>query len=124
MKRDDIQIEEQRDAAIAEAARRHAAAIRTNLLTGNAKALHDLANDLGVRLSQKGVAEQLVRTAVACGPHTAGNRLLDLIQACIDSDAKCEAIKEIERVEAAAKADPDNYRARARAVAAFQQRAA
>lgn len=102
--------EELRDAAIAEAARRHAAAIRTNILSGNAKALHDLANELGDCLSQPGVCEQLIQSAIKCGPHTGGNRLLDLIQACIDSDAECEAIKEIERTEAAAVADPDNIR--------------
>ncbi len=100
-------IEELRDAAIAEAARRHAAAIRTNILTGNERTLHDLGNALGERLCQKGASEILIRSSVAAGPHTAGNLLLDLIQKCIDDDAEIEAIKEIERAEAFAKADPD-----------------
>lgn len=119
MKRDQIQIEEQRDEAIAEAARRHAAAIRTNVLTGNEKALHDLANALGERLCQKGVGEQLIRSSVACGPHTAGNLLLDLIQKCIDDDAEIEAIKEVERAEAAGLAEPNFARATARQLRAL-----
>lgn len=102
--------EDLRDEAIAAAARRHAAATRTNVLIGNEKVLHDLGNALGERLCQKGVTEQLIRSSVSCGPHTAGNLLLDLIQKCIDDDAELEAIKEIERIEAAAKSDPDNCR--------------
>lgn len=92
--------EDQRNQAIAEAARRHAAAMRTNVLTGHRQTLETLAEDFAYRLSQPGVTEQLVRTALSCGVHTAGNRLLDLIQQGIDDGAEIAAVKEIERAEA------------------------
>lgn len=97
--------EELRDAAIAEAARKHAAAIRTNVLTGNQQALHDLANALGDRLSAPGVSDQLIRAALVSGPVTAGKLLADLIQKCIDSDAELVAIQHVEQLEADARAE-------------------
>jgi hypothetical protein len=92
--------EDQRDQAIAEAARRHAAAMRTNVITGHQQTLESLAEDFAFRLSQPGVTEQLIRTALSCGVHTAGNRLLDMIDNCIDDEAEIAAIKEIESAEA------------------------
>ena len=90
------------DAAVVEAARRHAAAIRTNILTGHQQTLHDIATDLGDGLADTGVMEQLVRAAFAVGPRTAGQLLLDLIQKCIDTDAENEALKEVERATVSA----------------------
>jgi len=102
--------EELRDQQIAELARKHAAATRTNILTGNEKVLHDISNDLGRRLNQKGVSECLVRTAIACGPLTAGNMLIDLIQKCIDADAENEVLEEVKRLERASRTEREDVR--------------
>lgn len=116
--------EEQRDQAIADAARRHAAAIRTNILTGHEQTLKFAADDLAERMCAPGVTEQLIRSALSCGPLLAGQMLIDMVQKGIDADAELAAIREIERAEKFAKADPDNCRARTRAVAEFRAVAA
>lgn len=92
--------EEQRDLAIAAAARRHAAAMRTNVLTGHQQTLDMLAEDLAHRLSQPNVTQQLVRAALLCGATLAGQVLGDLIQKGIDDAAEIAAVEEIERLEA------------------------
>lgn len=92
--------EEMRDQAIAEAARRHAAAIRTNVLTGHQQTLTSMAEEFADRVSQPGITEHLIRAAMSVGPWIAGRMLLDLIQKGIDAEAEIEAIKEIERAEA------------------------
>ena len=89
-----------RDLAIAEAARRHAAAMRTNILTGHQQTLETLAEDFAHRVSQPGVTEQLVRATVSCGSAVAGQMLVDLIGKGIDAEAEAAAIKEIEHREA------------------------
>jgi hypothetical protein len=84
--------------AVAAAARRQAAAIRTNALTGHQQTLEGLAEDFAHRVSQPGVTETLIRTALSCGPSTAGQMLLDLIQKGVDLEAEVEALKEVERM--------------------------
>lgn len=93
--------EELRDAAIAEQARSHSAAITTNIRTGHEQTLTTIAEDFSCRVSKPGVTEMLVRTAMACGPRAAGQMLIDLVQAGIDAEAELAAIKEVERMEAA-----------------------
>lgn len=115
--------EELRDATIAELARRHAAAMRTNILAGHEQTLKFVADDLGDQLVMPGISELLIRTALACGRHHVGQLLVDLIQKCIDTDAENEALKEVERMEAAGKADPARCRPKTRAVAAFAEHA-
>jgi hypothetical protein len=119
-----MDIEEMRDTTIAELARKHAAAIRTNVMQGHEQTLHDLGNALGDRLSDNAVMATLIRTAMTCGPLTAGQMLTDLAQKCIDADAEFEALKEVERMEAARKADPASFLPKRRAVAEFAERAA
>lgn len=93
--------EEMRDMAIAEAARRHAAAIRTNIRADHQQTLATLANDFAYRVSQPDVTEQLIRASESCGTLMAGQIVRDLIQKGIDAEAEIEAIKEVERAEAA-----------------------
>lgn len=102
--------EELRDAAIAELARKHSAAIRTNILAAHEQTLHDLGNAVGDRLCDNALMAQLIRTAIACGPLTAGTLFIDLVQRAIDADAEIEALKEVERMECDARTDPDNCR--------------
>ncbi len=97
--------EEQRDELIGEKQRMHAAAIRTNVLASHHQTLHDLANAFGNRLSADGVCEQLIKAAIASGPYTAGQLLVDMINRCINDDAELEAIKEVERIESDALAE-------------------
>ena len=92
--------EEQRDMAIATAARRHAAAMHTNAGIGHQQTLGTLAEDLAHRLSQSGVTEQLVRTSELCGDLMLGQMVRDLIQKSIDAEAEIAATKEIEQLEA------------------------
>jgi hypothetical protein len=87
------------DAMLAELTRRHAAAMRTNALTGHQQTLEALAEGLVHKLSGSGVTENLIRAALSMGPLGAGQMLLDMIGKCIDADAECEAIKEMERGE-------------------------
>lgn len=100
--------EEARDAAIAELARKHATAVAANIRAGHVQTLNDLGNDVGDKLANNDVMATLL-SAAAAGPLTVGNLFRDLVQRCIDNDAELEAIKEVERMEADAKADPDNY---------------
>jgi hypothetical protein len=115
--------EEERDATIADLARKHALAIRSNVMQGHEQTLHDLGNALGDRLCDNAVMATLIRAAMTCGPLTAGQMLIDLTQKCIDSDAELEAIKEVERMESARKADPASFLPKRRAVAVFAERA-
>jgi hypothetical protein len=97
----DFDLEELRDAAIAEQARSHSTTIATNIRTGHEQTLTTMAEDFACRVSKPGVTETLVRTAMACGPRAAGQMLIDLVQAGIDAEAELAAIKEVERMEAA-----------------------
>lgn len=94
-----LSTEEMRDAAIADAARRHAAAVRQNILVGHEQTLTVAADELAHRLSQPGVTEHLICSAMSCGPALAGQMLIDLIQKGIEAGAELAAIKEIERLE-------------------------
>jgi len=89
------------DAQLAVVTKRHSAAMRTNALTGHQQTLSDLAGSLAHRLGELGNLEMLIRIALSCGPHTAGNRLLDLIDNCIDDDAETAALVEMNRAECA-----------------------
>ena len=109
-----LDIEEQRDAKICELARAHADATKTNVMNSNSKVLHDLSNALGDRLNHCGVSELLIHAALCCGPLTAGQMLIDLIQKCIDADAETEALVEVERMKVAAANEPENCRHSAR----------
>lgn len=91
--------QEEFDEAVAAAARRHAAAMRTNAITGHKQTLETLAEDLAHRLSLSGVTEQLIRSALVGGPLLAGHLLTDMIQKGIDFEAENEGIKEVERAE-------------------------
>lgn len=91
--------EDLRDAAIAEAARRHAGAVRQNILIGHEQTLSAQADEFALRVSQPGVTEHLIRSAMSCGPALAGQMLLDLIQKGINAEAELAAIKEVERME-------------------------
>lgn len=93
-------IEDLRDAAIAEQARIHAVAIATNIRTGHEQTLSAMAEDFALRVSQPGITELLVRTAYACGPRQVGQMLIDLIQKGVDDQAELAAVKEVERIEA------------------------
>lgn len=116
--------EEQRDQAIADAARRHAKAIDANISEDHKQTLHDIGNALGDRLANNETMGLLIRTARMCNALLVGQMVCDLIQKCIDADAELEAEKEVDRAEQFAKADPDNCRARTRAVAEFRAVAA
>ena len=95
-----LSYEEMRDAEIRKIAAKIAAATRMLILTGHVKTLHDFTNAVGDRLSEQGVCEQLVRTALATGPITTGQMFTDMLEKCITDDAKEEAIKEVKRMEA------------------------
>lgn len=96
-----IDPEDQRDAKIAELARKHVAAIATNIRTGHEQTLFTMAEEFAFRVSQAGVTEHLIRAAMSVGPLGAGQMLIDLIQKGIDCEAENEAVKEVERMEAA-----------------------
>lgn len=89
------------DKHLAEVTKRQAAAMRTNALIGHQQTLESLAEGLAHRLSRSGVTEQLIRTALTCGPLGAGQILMDLITKCVDADAELAALAEIERCECA-----------------------
>lgn len=89
------------DQQLAEVTKRHAAAMRTNVLTGHKQTLEALAESLAFRLAERGNAEHLIRSALSCGPHTAGNQLLDMIDNCISDDAETAALAEMGRAESA-----------------------
>lgn len=93
-------IEELRDQTIADLARRHAAAIATNIRAGHEQTLGTMADEFALRVSQPGVTEQLIRAAMSCGPLQAGQMLIDLIQKGIDGEAGLVAVKEVEHMEA------------------------
>lgn len=85
------------DRELAEVAKRHAAAMRTNILTGHQQTLEALGESLSQRLGERGNIEGLIRTALSCGPHTTGNQLLDMIDNCINDDAETAALVEMDR---------------------------
>lgn len=105
-----IDTEELRSTLIDQLTREHAVAIRAKAAAGDAETLHDLGNAVGDRLSQPGVSELMIQTALRSGTTNAGAMVLALVEKCIDADAELEALKEVEQIEAAASADPDNYR--------------
>lgn len=119
-----MDIEELRDATIAELARKHAAAIRKNVLQGHAQTMRDLGNAVGDRLCDNDLMAQLVRASMVGGALMAGTLMTDTIQRCIDADAEHEALKEVERMERDRAADPASFRAKRRVVAEFAERAA
>ena len=84
-------------AHIAEQARRHAAATLTNLRTGNHQVLTGIGNAALDKLAEVGAIQRFVRTAMACGPMTAGNMLRELIEECVQEDARAAAKRELER---------------------------
>ncbi|NHZ94615.1 hypothetical protein [Massilia sp. CCM 8734] len=93
--------EEQRNAAIAKQATRIAKETIELIRAGDVKTLRDFANVIGDKLSEAGVGENLLRTAMSCGDPTTGRMYADLVRACIADDAEKTATKEIERQEAA-----------------------
>lgn len=99
------------DRELAEVTKRHAAAMRANVLTGHQQTLEALTETLSIKISADGVTENLIRTALSCGPHTAGNRLLDLIDACIADDAETAALVEMDRAQRAGGLDFSAMRA-------------
>lgn len=101
------------DAQLAEVTKRHAAAMRTNALTGHQQTLSDLAESLAHRMGERGNLEGLIRAALACGPHTAGNQLLDMIDNCVEDDAETAALVEMDRAERAGGLDVVAMRAAA-----------
>lgn len=89
------------DKRLAEVTKRHAAAIRSNVLTGHWQTLTDLAESLSHRLGQRGNSENLIRTVLSCGPLTAGQQLLLMITNCIEEDAETAALVEMGRADRA-----------------------
>jgi hypothetical protein len=89
------------DARLAEAAKRHVAAIRTNALVGHQQTLEQLAEGLAHKMGGKGVTELLVRAVLIGGPLTAGQMLLDLTNKVIADDADNAALVELERADLA-----------------------
>lgn len=87
------------DAQLAEVSKRHAAAMRTNVITGHKQTLEALAESLAHRMSKPGVTEYLVRAAISCGPLTAGQMLLDLVGKCIADEAETAALVEMDRAQ-------------------------
>jgi hypothetical protein len=85
------------DAALLRETTVQTAAIRSAALAGDLPTLSGLAESLALRLSQSGITEQLVRTALSCGVHTTGQVLLDMVGKCIAADAENAALKELER---------------------------
>lgn len=75
------------------------AALRMAATAGDEQVLADLADSLSQRLCADGVTEQLIRTALSCGPMLAGVMFLDLVSKCIFDDAGALALVEIERTE-------------------------
>ncbi|MCY0910892.1 hypothetical protein [Massilia antarctica] len=92
--------EEQRDAAITKQAAKIAKETIELIQAGDVKTLRDFANVIGDKLSEAGVGESMLRTAMSCGDITTGRMFSDLARACIADDAEETAIKEIERQEA------------------------
>ncbi len=103
-------LDEMREREIAAQMIRFTRAITHNCLTDTDTALHDTGNALGDALSQPGVAENLIRSALSCGPLQAGQMLLTMIHKCIADEAELEAIKEVERMEAARVKSADDQR--------------
>jgi hypothetical protein len=90
------------DEALAAETKRHSAAIRTNCLIGHEQTLASIALGVACKIGDDdSMFQQLVRTALSCGPATAGQVLIDMINKEIDADAENEAIKELERGERA-----------------------
>lgn len=81
--------------------KRHANAIHTNALTGHEQTLEALAEDMTQRLRKPGITEHLVRAALAGGPLTAGQMLLDLVGKGISDAADIAALVEMDRGEGA-----------------------
>ncbi len=106
-----IDTEELRNELIAQLTIKHADAARALILGGNEQVLHDMANAVGDRLCQNKWCEALVRTAVGTEPLKTAALFTAVVNECIKADAENEAIKEVERLEAFAKDDPDNCRA-------------
>jgi hypothetical protein len=48
-------------------------------------------------MGERGNFEALICAAIAKGPHTAGNQLLDMIDDCIADDAETAALVEMDR---------------------------
>lgn len=100
------------DAHLAEVTKRQSSAMRTNALIGHEQTLQGLAESLAYRMSQSGVTEQMVRTALI-SPLTAGQMLLDLVGKCIAEDAETAALVEMERGQKAGGLDVAAMRAAA-----------
>jgi hypothetical protein len=87
------------DEAVTREMPRQAAAIRSNIQSGQAQTLDSVTDDLLERISESGVTQGIVRAALVGGPLAAGQLLLELINKQIENMAELAAIKEVERDE-------------------------
>lgn len=65
--------------------------VRHLATAGDEATLATLAESMADRLSADGITEQLIRTALSCGPLLAGVMLLDLVGKCIFDGAAAAA---------------------------------
>lgn len=111
--------EEIRDGLIADLAEKHLLARRAALLAGDKKTMSEVCNSVLDYLSSAADMPELVIKSLLSPRAVTGKVFEDVVNRVMADEAECDAIRQVEQLEREAKNDPDNYKPKTRAVAAF-----
>jgi translation elongation factor EF-G len=91
--------EELRENLVRKLAKKHLDAMRENCLTGHEQTLSAVASELVRQMNQGNRMKGLIRSALACGPQTAGEMLQVMIDSAMRVPAELAGIKQVEHLE-------------------------
>lgn len=106
----DLDREEMRNAKITQLARARFSADRASILAGTGRATNDISNSMQEFFASSPALGELIRTALSGSAEVTGKRFVDLLCKVMQADAEIEAIRDVERMERAAQAEPENFR--------------
>lgn len=113
--------EEIRDQLIGELTEKQLAARRAALIAGDKKTMSEICNSVLDYLSHSADMPELVLKSLTSARAVTGKTFGDVIEKVMRDEAECDAIRQVERMERDAENDPDNFKPKTRAVAAFIQ---
>lgn len=111
--------EELRDSLIGELTEKQLAKRRAALIAGDRKTMSEVCNSVIDYLSHAADMPELVMKSMTSARAVTGKTFGDVVEKVMRDEAECDAIREVEKLELDAQADPANYKPKTRAVAAF-----
>ncbi|WP_295991704.1 hypothetical protein [Rugamonas sp.] len=106
--------DERRDVEIAHLARVHFSADRASIIAGTGFTTNDASNSLQQFFADSPELGELIRAALSGSAEVVGKRFADLVVKVMQDDAEAAAKHDVECMERAAMADPDNFRPKTR----------